>query len=1237
MLGLLLRGACGAPLLSDNALASVTASLRAPLDAAAAHAAAPRASPARAEPGAEAAAAAAGPECGPAGGERRRDAALAALGAVDAALAGGEGMRSGLAAGGALAPGAAALLAAVFRLARTAGSAKIGDEEEEEVEDGVDEGGPPAAVFRPARVAGGAKIGGREEEEGEEEADGGYEAGPPAAPREAPTPDRASTADEALGGAASPRRAGGAGGPADPALAAVAAAAARVWARGARGAALGAALAPTARAELRAALAAPLQEAVAARLAAPAPADPAEDLAWAAGVAEGALQVLAAAAGAAPDGADADELVAALLRSRPGWPHHTAAVTAPHVGNGRIADGVEPADAGDGVRAEGERGAAWRPMAALAAALGDALGPDALLLPGARAAAAGAPGRARAWLAAEALAAARAEPALRGAGARITEHLAAPPGAGDAPAGELLGGALRALLSAAAARGASPALDALCGLLGALMAGEGRGAALGFFREAVVGAGADAPDPAAPAGAAVLRVVEALSAPVRAGERAELDLEASGLSDFAEARLRDALALPPVFATLPDGAAPRAGGRGAAGLAALRAIALCFPVASGAAAAPGAAAPAERAGLAAQLALQLAGARAAGAAAAAARRLRPPGAPPAGGGDGGGDGGAAEAAAEAALAELAVSALAYAWAEVAPGDREALARRMRDGLAAAAVRLEDAAEAVAGAAAAAGGRLLAAAPARAGAAVDCAPAPPDGAGADPKDGGERAGADAAAPAPDLALDVLWRAGRARNAHAAAAYQAAVAAVAQAVARGLPGGAAGGALAGAPQAWARALALLLATGALAPPPAGQAASDAPAGARECGEALSEALRLLLAGGVVAAAACAVGPAAVAALNAGLAARAPLWEAVGAAAEAAARRGGDAALEAVRAADGWRAETGVPALAALAALALAAEAPRLADGALRLLLLPAVLAELVPRAPELEDDDADEGGYEPGAPGPPDAAAELAAAGVPPALAGAMLEPGCLGPFLAAWALLLAHLAAAPGGHRRRLAAKLHNLEGLVPALLDEVAPLLPLEDGAASAAARRRRSGTPPPAAAAAAAAAEARAAGEAAWSLSAELRAAGVPRGQAGAERLAAALFRGVLRALPASAAAWFGGLRDRGLAGRVEAYAAARESPAIVAAELGGLGAVSGGAGSGGGGGEFSVRGSLGAREAVAVLAVEEGAALEMAVRLPPAWPLRPPAVECRKRARAPARPQPFLPRQGRAAAARV
>jgi hypothetical protein len=46
-----------------------------------------------------------------------------------------------------------------------------------------------------------------------------------------------------------------------------------------------------------------------------------------------------------------------------------------------------------------------------------------------------------------------------------------------------------------------------------------------------------------------------------------------------------------------------------------------------------------------------------------------------------------------------------------------------------------------------------------------------------------------------------------------------------------------------------------------------------------------------------------------------------------------------------------------------------------------------------------------------------------------------------------------------------------------------------------------------------------------------------------------------------------------------------------------------------------FRVRASAAAREAVAVLEIEEGASLEMAVRLPPAWPLRPADVECRRK----------------------
>jgi hypothetical protein len=47
----------------------------------------------------------------------------------------------------------------------------------------------------------------------------------------------------------------------------------------------------------------------------------------------------------------------------------------------------------------------------------------------------------------------------------------------------------------------------------------------------------------------------------------------------------------------------------------------------------------------------------------------------------------------------------------------------------------------------------------------------------------------------------------------------------------------------------------------------------------------------------------------------------------------------------------------------------------------------------------------------------------------------------------------------------------------------------------------------------------------------------------------------------------------------------------------------------------DFRVRASAAAREAVAVLTIEDGASLEMAVRLPPAWPLRPADVECRRK----------------------
>lgn len=100
-----------------------------------------------------------------------------------------------------------------------------------------------------------------------------------------------------------------------------------------------------------------------------------------------------------------------------------------------------------------------------------------------------------------------------------------------------------------------------------------------------------------------------------------------------------------------------------------------------------------------------------------------------------------------------------------------------------------------------------------------------------------------------------------------ALQAAVADVEEAISTSaLGGGSSSGRAqqaACAPQAWARALALLLGSGAKPPASAAVAPSASPAagpqaGERECGEAVGEALRVLLAGGVVAAIASAAGP-------------------------------------------------------------------------------------------------------------------------------------------------------------------------------------------------------------------------------------------------------------------------------------------------------------------------------------------------------------------------------------------
>lgn len=80
-----------------------------------------------------------------------------------------------------------------------------------------------------------------------------------------------------------------------------------------------------------------------------------------------------------------------------------------------------------------------------------------------------------------------------------------------------------------------------------------------------------------------------------------------------------------------------------------------------------------------------------------------------------------------------------------------------------------------------------------------------------------------------------------------------------------------------------------------------------------------------------------------------------------------------------------------------------------------------------------------------------------------------------------------------------------------------------------------------------------------------------------------------------------------------LQAYTAAKESPHIISVELGGVSGVA--TSDVADTAEFRMRASLASREAVAILCIEESSTLEMVIKLPASWPLRPAEVECRRR----------------------
>uniref|UniRef100_A0A061R884 E3 ubiquitin-protein ligase listerin n=1 Tax=Tetraselmis sp. GSL018 TaxID=582737 RepID=A0A061R884_9CHLO len=181
--------------------------------------------------------------------------------------------------------------------------------------------------------------------------------------------------------------------------------------------------------------------------------------------------------------------------------------------------------------------------------------------------------------------------------------------------------------------------------------------------------------------------------------------------------------------------------------------------------------------------------------------------------------------------------------------------------------------------------------------------------------------------------------------------------------------------------------------------------------------------------------------------------------------------------------------------------------------------------------------------------------------------------------------------------RRLAQALRNEPLLVPGLLDHILPLLDLPR------AGNGKSKSPEP-----------RAGTVATAELEAMLSCPSAPESGYRDEALAALLFALVLRTLPASVRLWFSEMRDSSAAAAVERYTRQRESPLLLDDEMKHAQAAAAAAASASKD-DFSVRVNPSAREVTAVLELDDNAKLEMAVKLPPAFPLKPAEAEIREK----------------------
>ena len=94
------------------------------------------------------------------------------------------------------------------------------------------------------------------------------------------------------------------------------------------------------------------------------------------------------------------------------------------------------------------------------------------------------------------------------------------------------------------------------------------------------------------------------------------------------------------------------------------------------------------------------------------------------------------------------------------------------------------------------------------------------------------------------------------------------------------------------------------------------------------------------------------------------------------------------------------------------------------------------------------------------------------------------------------------------------------------------------------------------------------------------------------------------LQVTPASVRSWYAALRDKELAAAVNAYTTANEAPALMRLEVTGAEALARADST------LDIQASSGASEILAAVDVDEGAMIELSIRMPPSFPLLPAEV---------------------------